>query len=128
MTKNNTNTAAPEREKSSVEELMDLDYKAQAASNAAGKEEKTYGVWGPIWRVLRYLDSFKGKHRFKKSVYLWLMLFTGWIGGHRYYQGRWKLGLIYTALCWTGIPLFVCVTDFMEAFPIKADEDGYIVL
>ena len=56
------------------------------------------------------------------------MLFTGFAGGHRYYQGRWGLGLLYTAFFWTGIPLALCITDFMEVMPVKADEEGFIVL
>jgi len=115
-------------EKSEAERLVELDYARQAAQLEAGQKENTYGVWGPIWRFLRYLDSFKGQHRFKKSTYLWLMLFTGFLGGHRYYQGRWKLGLLYTLFCWTGVPLALCVTDFMEVMPLKADEDGFVTL
>ena len=111
-----------------AKQLMELDYEKQAAERTAGKDEQTYGVWGPIWRFLRWKESLKGKHRFKKKVYLWLMLFTGWAGGHRYYQGRWVLGLLYTLFCWTGVPLVLCVTDFMEVFPIKADEEGFVVL
>ncbi len=111
-----------------AKKLMELDYEKQAAERAAGKEEQTYGVWGPLWRFLKWKESLKGKHRFKKKVYLWLMLFLGWAGGHRYYQGRKGLGLLYTLFCWTGIPLVLCVTDFMEVVPIKADEEGYVVL
>ena len=111
-----------------AKKLMELDYEKQAAQIASGKEENTYGVWGTIWRFMRWKDSLKGQHRFKKKPYLWLMLFTGFAGGHRYYQGRWKLGLIYTAFFWKGVPLALCITDFMEVMPIQADEEGYIVL
>ena len=115
-------------EKTEAQKLAELDYERQAAQLKAGQKENTYGIWAPIWRFLRYLESLKGQHRFRKKTYLWLMLFTGFMGGHRYYQGRWKLALIYTAFCWTGIPLALCITDFMEVVPIKADEDGFVVL
>ena len=118
----------PSEEQSQAEKLAKLDYELQAEKIKAGEKENTYGIWGPIWKVLRYFDSFKGKHRFKKKTYLLFMLFTGFIGGHRYYQGRWKLGLIYTLFFWTGVPLALCITDAMEALPIQADEEGYIVL
>ena len=108
--------------------LMELDYEIQAAERAAGKEERTYGIWGPIWKFMKWREGLKGKHRFKKKTYLWLMLLTGFAGGHRYYQGRWGLGLLYTLFCWTGVPLALCVTDFMEVMPIAADEDGMVVL
>ncbi len=108
--------------------LVDLDFADQAARNAAGKEEKTYGIWGPIWKFLKWYDAKKGIHTFKKKNYLLFMLFLGWMGGHRYYQGRRILGLVYTAFCWTGIPLILCVTDFMEIIPRKADENGMVTL
>lgn len=108
--------------------LTDLDYELQAAQRAAGMKENTYGVWGPIWRTMRWYDSKKVPHTFKRKTYLLLMLFTGWFGGHRWYQGRRVLALLETLFFWTGIPLILLVTDFMEVFPIKADENGYITM
>ncbi len=108
--------------------LTDLDYELQAAQRAAGMKENTYGVWGPIWRAMRWYDSRKVPHTFKRKTYLLLMLFTGWFGGHRWYQGRRILALCETLFFWTGIPLILLVTDFMEVFPIKADENGYITM
>lgn len=57
-----------------------------------------------------------------------LMLFTGWCGGHRWYQGRRVLALLEPLFCWTGIPLILLVTDFMEVFPVQADEEGHITM
>lgn len=108
--------------------LTDLDYELQAAQRAAGMKENTYGVWGPIWRLMQWHDSKKVPHTFKRKTYLLLMLFTGWFGGHRWYQGRRILALLETLFFWTGIPLIMLVTDFMEVFPVKADENGYITM
>lgn len=108
--------------------LTDLDYEMQAAQREAGMRENTYGVWGPIWRFMTWYDNKKVPHTFKKKTYLLLMLFTGWLGGHRWYQGRRILALCETLLFWTGIPLILLVTDFMEVFPVKADENGYITM
>lgn len=112
----------------SARDLVDLDFEMQAARNAVNMEERTFGVWGPVWKLMKWYDSFKKPHTFKKKTYLWLMLFTGWAGGHRWYQGRRVLGAIETALFWTGIPTVLMVTDFMEVFPIKADENGMITM
>lgn len=108
--------------------LIELDYELQAAQRAAGMKENTYGVWGPIWRFMNWYDGKRRPHTFKKRTYLWLMLFTGFLGGHRWYQGRYLLALLETLLFWTGIPAVMLVTDFMEVFPIKADEDGFITM
>lgn len=108
--------------------LVDSDFELQAAQHAAGIKENTYGVWGPIWKLICWYDSKRTEHRFKKKTYLWLMLFTGWAGGHRWYQGRCWLGLLETLFFWTGLPTILLATDFMEVMPIKADENGYIVM
>ena len=39
--------------------LADLDFEEQAARNAAGMEEQVYGIWGPIWKLMNWLDRFK---------------------------------------------------------------------
>lgn len=109
-------------------QLLQADFEKQAAQAEAGEEEEVYGFWGKVYKFYNWYHAKTHGFRFKKKTYLWLMLFTGWAGGHRWYQGRKILGAIETALCWTGLPLVLCVQDFMEVFPIKADEDGYIVM
>jgi len=115
-----------EENKDSVVKLMDLDYEHQAASEAAGQEAEVYGVWGPVWKLMNWFHRSKTSHTVQKKTYLLLLLFTGWIGGHRYYERRWILGILYTALFWTGIPLAMCIIDAMAVIPIKADENGRI--
>ena len=131
-TKIHTSGAAPVMPKEGIlgdeKTLTDLDYELQAAQRAAGIKENTYGVWGPIWRFMVWYDSKKVPHTFRKKSYMLLMLFTGWFGGHRWYQGRRFLALCETLLFWTGIPLILLVTDFMEVFPIQPDENGYITM
>lgn len=109
-------------------QLLQADFEKQAALDAAGQEEEVYGFWGKIYKFMNWYHSKTRGFRFKKKTYMWLMLFTGWLGGHRWYQGRYILGAIETALCWTGLPLILCVQDFMEVVPIKPDEDGYVVM
>ena len=115
-------------EESYARKLARMDFEMQAAQRAAGQKENTYGVWGPIWRFMQWYDSKRVEHTFKKKTYMWLMLFTGFFGGHRWYQGRRWLALFETLFFWTGVPAIMLVTDFMEVFPIKADENGYITM
>lgn len=107
-------------------ELTQLDFEYQAALGASGREEKTYGVWGLVWKFLKWKESKRVSHTFHKRTCLWLMLFTGWMGGHRYYQGKRVMDLLYTLFFWTGVPLALCLTDFLEVIPCKADENGLI--
>lgn len=118
----------PETGKGAEKTLIDLDFERQAAQNAAGKEESTYGVWRYVWKVNQFINRHRKPHTFKKKTYMWLMLFTGFFGGHRWYQGRYILAALMTAFFWTGIPTILLVTDFMEVYPIKPDENGYITM
>ena len=106
--------------------LVDLDFEEQAARNAAGMEEQVYGIWGVIWKINRFFDKYKKTHTVKKKTYLLLILFTGWFGGHRWYEKRYVLAVLYTAFCWTGVPLAMAILDAFQTFPLKADENGMI--
>ena len=106
--------------------LVDLDFEEQAARNAAGMEEQVYGIWGVIWKINRFFDQYKKPHTVKKKTYLLLILFTGWFGGHRWYEKRYVLAVLYTAFCRTGVPLAMAILDAFQTFPLKADENGMI--
>lgn len=106
--------------------LVDLDFEEQAARNAAGMEEQVYGIWGVIWKINRFFDKYKKPHTVKKKTYLLLILFTGWFGGHRWYEKRYVLAVLYTAFFWTGVPLAMAILDGFQTFPLKADENGMI--
>lgn len=110
-----------------AEDLVGLDFEYQAAIESVG-QDKVYGFWGFLWKIWNRFVPEKKPHQVRKKTYLLLMLFTGWIGGHRYYERRWVLGLIYSALFWSGIPFSMTVIDAMIAIPIKADEQGMIWL
>lgn len=109
-------------------QLLQADFEKQAAQNEAGVEEEVYGFWGVVWKVYMWYHNKTHGFRFKKKTYMWLLFLTGWCGGHRIYQGRKILGAISVLLCWTCLPLVLSVQDFMEVYPIKPDEEGYIVL
>lgn len=36
-----------------------------------------------------------------------LGIFLGDFGAHKFYLGRWKMGLLYLAFCWTIIPAII---------------------
>lgn len=109
-------------------QLLQADFDKQAAQDEAGQEEEVYGFWGKVYKLYNAYHAKTRGFRFKKKTYLWLLFLTGWAGGHRWYQGRRILGAVETALFWTGLPLILCVMDFMEVVPLKPDEDGYVVL
>lgn len=50
-----------------------------------------------------------------------LALILGGIGVHRFYLGQAGLGLVYLLFCWTFIPAFVALVDFL-VFLLMDDE------
>lgn len=96
------------------------------------KEEAGIAEEGPWWK--RIIDRYykwkdeRPLHLVKKKVYLLLNILLGWCGIHRFYERRWFLGIFYLALCWTGLPAILCVTDFLIALPMKADANGMILI
>lgn len=48
-----------------------------------------------------------------KGVFLVLALLLGGVGVHRFYLGSWIWGLLYFAFCWTYIPLYVAIIEFI---------------
>lgn len=52
----------------------------------------------------------------KKSQYkaMFLALFLGIFGVHQFYLGHTKKGVVYLLLCWTTIPFFLGVFDFLR--------------
>ena len=72
-------------------------------------------------------DRFHIETRVKRKTYLWLHLLGGF-GIHHFYSRHWIKGLIYLAICWSGISYAMTIIDWMAAFPKKADEDGMIIV
>lgn len=88
------------------------------------EEEAPTGPFGKYhaWKANR------PRHRVNKKKYILLCIFLGWMGGHRYYEKRYLLGAAYTLFFWTVVPFFCCVTDLLIAIPMKADENGDILI
>lgn len=103
-------------------ELALQDAKMEAGIDV--ENEKGKGLIG------KYHDWKKNrtKHKVNKKKYILLCLLLGWCGGHRYYEKRYWLAAFYTLFFWTVIPFFLCVTDLLIVLPMKADENGDIVI
>ncbi len=111
----------------SVHDIAKVDFALQDAMEEAGMEAKTYGIWGFFWRITRSLRE-REKHAVRKKTYIWLVVLTGWLGGHRFYARRFYLGGLYLIFFWTLIPVMMSMLDLMEVIPMKADENGIIMM
>ena len=63
-----------------------------------------------------------------KVVYCILALFLGGIGVHKFYAGRIGAGICYLLFCWTCIPAFIALIEFIVALCKKSDSYGNIVV
>ncbi len=64
----------------------------------------------------------------EKKKYILLAVFTGWMGGHRFYARQWKVGLLYLLLCWSGFGIVNTMIDLMVIIPKPADEHGIVLI
>lgn len=70
-------------------------------------------------------ESFLGK-KVKKKTYILLAIFTGIIGGHRFYCKQYISAIIYLCTCWLGVSFAMTLMDLLYIIPKKADEDGMV--
>lgn len=125
MGKTKKNQSAQER--LNFADLAILEDELHEVEKSAGQEKPL--TW---WQKLgdRYFgwQEHREKHLVNRKKYLILTILLGWAGIHRFYEKRWKMGLVYLVLCWTGFPVAMAVVDFLIALPMKADEDGLILI
>lgn len=116
--------------KAKREEVTMEEYLAAKAELDAVREE--YGIRPKEGKISRAILNFFNKRDAKelrtvsRKKYLLLALFTGWMGGHRFYARQWVVAVLYLALFWTGFPLAMTIIDLMAAIPKEADKDGNI--
>lgn len=63
-----------------------------------------------------------------KLVYCLLCFFLGGIGAHKFYARRIGAGIVYLIFCWTFIPAFIALIEFIVALCKKADANGMILV
>ena len=61
-----------------------------------------------------------------KLVYCILAFFLGGIGIHKFYAGKSGAGIAFLLFCWTGIPAFIALIDFIVGLTKKADRKSVV--
>ena len=109
----------------------ELDQLREAHPEIAAEVNPRYGKKTIMERLLQfYLDMHERFHievPVKKKTYLWLCV-VGMFGVHHFYARHWIKGLLYLAICWTGVSMGLAIIDWVEAFPKQADENGMIII
>ena len=126
----NTDSGKAKTGKAKREEVTMKEYLAAKAELDAVREE--YGVRPKEGKISRAISNFFNKRDAKelrpvnRKKYLLLALFTGWMGGHRFYARQWVVAVLHLALFWTGFPLAMTIIDLLAAIPKEADKNGNI--
>ena len=98
------------------------------------RTRKEYGIEVKEGRISRIISGFFDKRETRQAQpvlrkkYLLLALFTGWMGGHRFYARQYPTAILYLVLFWTGFPIAMTIIDLMVAIPKEADAEGKILL
>ena len=100
--------------------LMSLDFQPKVGDvvDVYSNGDTTY---------VKKAENATDKKKVNKLAYLLLCFFLGGIGAHKFYAGKVGLGVVYLLFCWTFIPGFVALIEFIIGLFKQADENGNII-
>ena len=109
----------------------ELDLLREEHPEIAAEVNPKYAKKTIMERLLGFYLSMRERFHIETQVnrktYLWLHL-LGVFGVHHFYSRHWIKGLIYLAICWSGISIGMTFIDWAAAFPKQADENGQIIV
>ena len=109
----------------------ELDQLREEHPEIAAEVNPKYGEKTVMERLLGFYLSMRERFHIETKVnrktYLRLHL-LGIFGVHHFYSRHWIKGLIYLAICWSGISIGMTIIDWIAAFPKQADENGQITV
>lgn len=109
-----------------LSEMAHLENELYKAEEKAGIPHQKQNF---VVRALQKYADWKEnrpRHKVDKRIYVLLTIFLGWCGAHRFLEHRWKLGIFYLLVGWTGLGLAFALVDLLIALPIAKDENGMI--
>lgn len=66
----------------------------------------------------------KSKVLINKYLYIFLAFFLGYMGAHKFYARKFKLGILYLLFFWTYIPMVISWIELVIAIGINTDDNG----
>ncbi|MDO5152040.1 MAG: TM2 domain-containing protein [Eubacteriales bacterium] len=115
----------PEEKRVSMDEYM-------AAKSELDELRRQHGIAPKEGRLSRIVSNFFERRDAREKIpvnrkkFMLLALFTGWVGGHRFYAHHYKVAVLYLLLCWTGFSVAMTIIDFVQFIPYPVDENGDI--
>lgn len=105
-----------------------------AAQSELSELKKQYGIAEKEGRISRLISSFferrenREEQCLDRKKYILLAVFTGWMGGHRFYAKQYPVAILYLLFFWTGFPMAMTLIDLLIAIPKPVDAQGNIYL
>ena len=119
--------SAKKKDDVSISELVKAQEELRALKEQHGIKEEEGRISAAI---SRFFDQ-SGKRReipVNRKKYLLLALFTGWMGGHRFYAKQYAVAILYLLFFWSGFPFAMTLIDLMIALPKETDADGMMMI
>ena len=115
------------KEEIDVNKLIALEQELHELKAEQGIEEKEGWI---SRKISGYFDRKEamGEIALDKKKYVLLAVFTGWLGGHRFYAKQYKTAILYFLLFWSGFPLAMTLIDLLIVIPKPVDEQGKMCL
>lgn len=110
-----------------VEEYVALVQELDTLKAERGEARPEGKVSRAISNFFDYRENRK-KRVLSKKKYILLAVFTGWMGGHRFYARQWVTAILYLLFFWCGFPMAMTIVDLMIVIPMEANENGNILL
>ena len=115
-----------------VEEGVNIDeYVAlQRELEELQKQQGTYKEKGLSRLISSYFERKDARDKIlvSKKRLIWTAVLLGWCGGHRFLLKQNILGMVYLCFCWTCFPIAMTIVDILEYIPLKADENGMVLV
>lgn len=111
----------------SISELLKAQEELQELQEQYGIQRKEGRISAA---VSRFFDQRANRVEIpvNRKKYLLLAVFTGWMGGHRFYAKQYRVAILYLLLFWTGFPVAMTIVDLMIAIPKETDGDGMMMI
>ena len=120
---------AAKRKAEEMQLVTEIAY-AQEELNQLRKEHGLEKEEKGLKRLISWmLDKREAREKVpvNKKTYIRLCL-LGIFGAHRFYAKQYVTAVLYLLLCWSGISISMTIIDWMIVAPMKADENGNIML
>ncbi len=119
--------AARQERQETMQKMFDLQEELDKTREEYGVEPKD-GFFTRLVKKYYAIKDRRSKVQVKKKTYIWVAVLLGWAGGHRFMCHQYISATLYLLLCWTGFPMAMTIIDILEVVPMKADEDGKIII